>query len=59
VSLQPTLAPPVPDLTARATFPKGNPYLRLRDELGTVLRDADSITVASRRNCMKRLFGRS
>jgi transposase len=42
VSLQPSPVPPVPELTARvarAAFPKGNPYLRLRDELGTVFRD--------------------
>jgi transposase len=44
VSLQPPLAPPVPELTARvarAAFPKGNPYLRLRDEVGPVFCDAD------------------
>ena len=35
---------PVPELTAlvaRAAFPKGNPYLRLRDELGTLFGDDD------------------
>ncbi len=26
---------------ARAAFPKGHPYLRLRDELGTIYDDAD------------------
>ncbi len=26
---------------ARAAFPKGNPYVTLRDELGTVFEDAD------------------
>jgi transposase len=44
VSLQPCSVPPIPELTiriARAAFPKGNCYLRLRDELGTVFRDAD------------------
>jgi transposase len=44
VSLKPTPVPDVPELTARvarAAFPKGNPYLRLRDELGPVFRDAD------------------
>jgi transposase len=44
VSLQPRPIPPVPDQTfraARAAFPKGNPYLRLRDELGTFFRDGD------------------
>jgi hypothetical protein len=35
VSLKPRPAPDVPELTtrvARAAFPKGNPYLRFRDE---------------------------
>src|SRR5262245_3975047 len=44
VSLKPRPVPDVPELTARvarAAFPKGNPYLRLRDELGPVFRDAD------------------
>jgi hypothetical protein len=44
VSLKPNLVPDVPELTARvarAAFPRGNPYLRLRDELGPVFRDAD------------------
>jgi transposase len=44
VSLKPTPVPNVPELTARvarAAFPQGNPYLRLRDELGTVFRDDD------------------
>jgi transposase len=44
VSLKPNSAPDVPELTARVTraaFPKGNPYLRLRDELGPVFRDGD------------------
>ena len=31
VSLKPSPVPDVPELTARAAFPKGNPYLRLRD----------------------------
>ena len=42
MSLQPQPVAPVPDETARvarAAFPKGNSYLRLRDELGTVFRD--------------------
>ena len=36
--------PPVPDDTARvarAAFPKGNLYLKMRDELGTFYADAD------------------
>jgi transposase len=44
VSLKPSPLPPVPEQTARiarAAFPKGNPYLKLRDELGTVYRDED------------------
>ncbi|NJM99149.1 MAG: hypothetical protein HC800_20200 [Phormidesmis sp. RL_2_1] len=28
-------------LVARAAFPKGNPYLTLRDELGSVFEDSD------------------
>jgi hypothetical protein len=42
VSLKRRPVPDVPELTARAgraAFPKGNPYLRLRDELGPVFRD--------------------
>jgi transposase len=34
---------PVPETTAavaRAAFPKGNVYLRLRDELGTIYEDS-------------------
>jgi transposase len=36
--------PPTPEQTvqvARAAFPRGNPYLLLRDRLGTVFGDAD------------------
>ena len=35
---------PVPEETGRvahAAFPKGNPYLKLRDELGVIFRDED------------------
>jgi len=52
VSLKPSLVPDVPELTARvarAAFPKGNPYLRLRDELGPVFRDADFADLYPRR----------
>jgi transposase len=52
VSLQPSLISPVPELTARvahAAFPKGNPYLRLRDELGAVFRDGDFADLYPRR----------
>src|SRR4051794_1624296 len=52
VSLKTCLVPDVPELTARvarAAFPKGNPYLRLRDELGPVFRDADFAALYPRR----------
>jgi transposase len=52
VSLKPTPVPDVPELTARvarAAFPKGNPFLRLRDELGTVFRDDDFADLYPRR----------
>ena len=44
MSLQPCIVSSVPELTAnvaRSAFPKGNPYLRLRDELGSIFRDED------------------
>jgi transposase len=43
MSLHPKTCPEVPASTAavaRAAFPRGNPYLRLRDALGTVFSDA-------------------
>lgn len=43
MSLQPTPIGPVPEMTARiarTAFPKGSPWLRLRDELGTIFTDA-------------------
>jgi transposase len=52
VSLKPSLVPDVPELTARvarAAFPKGNPYLRLRDEFGPVFRDGDFADLYPRR----------
>ena len=52
MSLKPSLVPDVPELTARvarAAFPKGNPYLRLRDELGPVFRDGDFADLYPRR----------
>jgi transposase len=52
MSLQPRPTPPVPDDTARvahAAFPKGNPYLRLRDELGTLFGDSDFADLYPRR----------
>ena len=42
MSLRPSLAGAVPESTAmvaRAAFPRGNPYVRLRDTLGTVFID--------------------
>ena len=44
MSLNPQLIPPVPEetvLVAQAAFPKGNLYLRLRDELGVFYQDFD------------------
>ncbi len=44
MSLNPASIDPVPDHTvrvARAAFPKGNPYLTLRDELGAIFQDDD------------------
>jgi transposase len=52
VSLQPCVVSPVPELTAsvaRSAFPKGNPYLRLRDELGPIFRDEDFAELFPRR----------
>jgi transposase len=44
MSLKPMSIPPIPEETlrvARAAFPKGSLYLRLREELGAVYEDAD------------------
>lgn len=44
MSLLPMPAPSVPELTAevaRTAFPKGNPYLSLRDEMGLIFQDED------------------
>jgi transposase len=44
MSLHPHVIEPVPEATARvarAAFPKGPPYLTLRDALGTILQDED------------------
>jgi transposase len=44
MSLHPHALEPVPEETtrvARAAFPKGNPYLTLRDALGTIFQDND------------------
>jgi transposase len=34
---------------ARVAFPKGNPYLRLRDEFGHIFRDGDFADLYARR----------
>ena len=52
MSLKPSLIKPVPELTARiahAAFPNGNPYLTLRDELGTLYEDEDFAALFPRR----------
>jgi transposase len=48
MSLHPQPIAPVPEQTVRvaaAAFPKGNPYLTLRDQLGTIFQDADFATL--------------
>src|SRR5215813_8644928 len=50
MSLHPHALEPVPEETARvahAAFPKGNPYLLLRDTLGTIFQDDDFTTLFS------------
>lgn len=52
MSLKPTAIEPVPKLTAQvaiASFPRGNTYLRLRDELGTIFKDDDFVDLFPRR----------
>jgi transposase len=42
--LHPELIPPIPEITAKvvkAAFPKGNKYMRLRDELGVFYQDEE------------------
>ena len=44
MSLRPQPLEPVPEDTARvarAAYPKGHPYLTLRDQLGTIFQDED------------------
>jgi transposase len=46
MSLRPTLCRDVPASTAtvaHAAFPRGNPYLLLRDQLGTIFTDAQFV----------------
>jgi transposase len=52
VSLHPEPIEPVPEETARAAraaFPRGKPYLRLRDTLGSIYADADVADLFPRR----------
>ena len=52
MSLRPAPIGPVPEATARvarAAFPKGSAYLRLRDTLGTIYTDADFAALFPRR----------
>lgn len=52
MSLRPNPLPPVPEETARvahAVFPRGNTYLRLRDELGPLYDDRDFAALFPRR----------
>ena len=52
MSLKPVLIQPVPEETARvakAVFRRGNPYLRLRDEIGTIFTDAGFADLFPRR----------
>jgi transposase len=48
MSLRPRPIGPVPEQTAQvphAAFPKGHPYLTLRDHLGTIFQDEDFTTL--------------
>lgn len=48
MSLRPQPIAPVPEQTIRmaaAAFPKGNPYLTLRDHLGPIFQDEDCATL--------------
>src|SRR5262245_30018267 len=52
MSLRPHPLPPVPEETARvahAAFPKGNTYLRLREEIGPLYQDCDFAALLARR----------
>src|ERR1043166_1492099 len=46
MSLKPMAIPPVPPETARvarAAFPKGNLYIKLREHIGTIIQDEDFV----------------
>lgn len=48
MTLQPRCLSSIPEMTAtvaRASFPKGNPYMKMRDELGVLYLDTDFITL--------------
>ena len=48
MSLKPELIPDIPDETkrvAKAAFPKGNIYMRMRDELGTFYIDEEFVSL--------------
>src|SRR5205085_9657014 len=52
MSLKPCPISPVPEETARiarAAYPKGNIYLQLRDEFGTISEDEDFVNLYPRR----------
>lgn len=52
MSMQPRSLPPVPPATeavARAAFPKGNIYLLLRDNLGSIYSDVDFTALFAKR----------
>jgi transposase len=48
MSLKPMAIPPVPPETARvarAAFPKGNIYMKLRERIGTIIHDEDFVAL--------------
>jgi len=52
MSMHPQAIGPIPEETvrvARAAFPRGNPYLSMRDQLGTLYDDQDFATLFSQR----------
>jgi len=52
MSMHPQAIGPIPEETvrvARAAFPRGNPYLTLRDQLGTLYDDQDFAVLFSKR----------
>ena len=52
MSLRPQVIQPVPDqtlLVARAAFPKGSLYMKMRDELGTLYSDEDFVALYPKR----------